>query len=147
MIYFVDDKAHAVAPWLLDLEDRGYRVSTLKNADAAFVTLCDAAADDVELVIIDVMLAVADPKTSRFSRERTATYLETGLCLLEDLCPHNAQVFPDRAVLLTNTSNPTTFAAAEETSDRFEVPLWQKSTMYALTDFGDRVEARIRELG
>ena len=100
----------------------------------------------IQLVIIDVMLAVGDPRQSRFDIQRTDEYLETGLRLLEDLCSDNPLVFPQRAVLLTNTSNATTFREAKLTSTRLGVPFWQKSTIYSPVNFGDRVAQRLAEL-
>ena len=119
MIFFVDEDVSALGAWLLKLEQRGHSVIEFRNADTAFASLCSVRPEDVQLVIIDVMLAVSDPETTRFGAARTDAYLETGLCLLQDLCPQNPAVFPDRAVLLTNTSIAGTFDAAVETSNRF----------------------------
>jgi DNA-binding NarL/FixJ family response regulator len=146
MIYWVDEHIDALDPWVLDLRERGLEVEAYKAADEAFVVLCRAPADAVDLVIIDVMLAVSGQDATRFSRERTLAYLETGLCLLEDLCPHNPDVFPDHAIFLTNTTDATTLAAADAMSDRLGVPVWKKSDMYSPEDFGDRVQARLRRL-
>ena len=65
MIYFIDEDATAFGAWLLELELRGREVETIANADAAFQMLCDMPADGERLVVIDVMLAVANPFTTR----------------------------------------------------------------------------------
>ncbi len=146
MIYFVDEDFSAFGAWVAELELRGRQVQALRNADEAFRVLCDAPQRAGDLVVIDVMLAVEDPHVSRFTPARTDDYLETGLCLLEDLCTINHLVFPDRAVLLTNIRNDHTFRKAQLLSSRLIVPFWQKATIFSPVDFADRVEQRLREL-
>jgi hypothetical protein len=145
MIYFVDEDMSALGAWMLALELRHHVVRPLPNADVAFDRLCEADASGIDLVIIDVMLAV-DPETTRFDLGRTSSYLETGLRLLEDLCPQNPRVFPDRAVLLTNTTTQGILKAAQKTSHRFEIPLWRKSAIDSPSSFADLVEARLLAL-
>jgi hypothetical protein len=146
MIYWVDEHFPAFDPWIFDLTERDYDIVTLRNADEAFAALCRVSPDDVQLVLIDVMLAVVGPELTRFGAARTAKYLETGLCLLEDLCPQNGDVFPERAVFLTNTSDTPTLVMADAVCARLDVPLWKKSEFYSPEAFGDRVEAWIRRL-
>jgi len=146
LIYFIDEDATAFGAWLLELELRGREVDTIANADAAFQMLCNMPADGERLVVIDVMLAVADPFSTQFPSERTDGSLETGLFLLRDLCEQNTQVFPHAAILLTNTTNDTTRRSAVTMSRNLRVPLWEKSTIYSPVDFADRVDARLAEL-
>ena len=146
MIFFVDEDSSAFGAWILELELRQYDVRTIANADAAFNELAGADEHAVDLVVIDVMLAGADPIESRFSAARTDAYLETGLCLLEDLSAQNPTVFPRRGVLLTNTSNPTTLESARRTSFLFEIPLWNKATFASPADFGDPDRSPAKEL-
>lgn len=143
MIYFVDEDHTAYEAWIVELEVRGHAVQTVTNADEAFALLVDSRAEHAELVVIDVMLAVEDPGTSRFTPERTDDYLETGLRLLEDLSDQLPNAFPTRAVLLTNTTNHTTFREAKRVSQQQNVELWRKSEIYSPVDFGDRVRSRL----
>ncbi len=147
MIFFVDEDSSAFGAWILELEVRGHSVQIIRNADAAFVRLCEVNESEVNLVVIDVMLAVADPASTRFGGERTDDNLETGLYLLKDLCEQNGDVFPRCAILLTNTANPTTKREARKMSSTFGTPLWEKSAIYSPVNFGDRIEQRLRELG
>ncbi len=125
---------------------RKLAVECLWNANQAFRKLCEIGPDEVELVIIDVMLAVEDVDDEQFSFERTYEYRETGLCLLDDLAVQNPEVFPRRAVLLTNTINEKTFREAKKTSKRHDVPLWEKSRISSPVKFGDLVLDQIGAL-
>ena len=138
MIYFVDEDYSAYGAWVAELQLRGYGVQSISNADEAHRILAEVS--DAELVVIDIMLAVEDTRTTRFTVERTDDFLETGLRLLEDLREVNPIVFPRRAVLLTNTLTETTFSEARRVSRKLGVPLWQKSAIFSPVEFGDRVD-------
>lgn len=146
MIYLVDEDLNAFGAWITELQLRNFPVTCLWNANEAFVRLCDIDAQGVDLVVIDVMLAVEDVEDARYSSARTDVYQETGLCLLDDLVEQNSTVFPGRAVLLTNTVSDRTIKEARKASTRHNVPLWKKSSIDSPVDFGDRVEARMQEL-
>lgn len=139
MIYFVDEDYSAYESWIAELELRGYGVMSLRSADEAFNTLYDASPDNVQLVIIDVMLAVDDVSDPRFAVALTDTYLEAGLRLLENLVEQKPAVFPHRAVLLTNTISEKTLTSARKVSTQFGIELWDKREMMSPLDFGDRV--------
>jgi hypothetical protein len=143
MIYFVDEDYSAFGAWVVELQLRNLEVSCIWNADDAFQQLHDAPMDSVDLVIIDVMLAVREADNQRFSVKRTDEYLETGLCLLDDLVKSNPNVFPKRAVLLTNTIRRSTIRAAQSRSNKLHVPLWLKSQIDSPVEFGDRVVALV----
>lgn len=81
-VYFVDEDHKKFLPWLDECRWRGLDVVPIRNASEAFRVL--STAQDVQLAILDVMLS-AKPDDLRFSHERTAGYLQTGLCLAEDL--------------------------------------------------------------
>jgi hypothetical protein len=138
LIYFIDEDHAAYGAWIAELRLRGYSVRLISNADEAFRQLVEV--ESVEVVVIDIMLAVEDVRTTQFTVERTDDFLETGLRLLEDLTAANPLVFPRRAVLLTNTLNEATFSEARRISKKLEVPLWQKSAIFSPVEFGDRVE-------
>lgn len=146
MIYLVDEDLNAFGAWITELQLRNFPVTCLWNANEAFARLCDLDGQGLELVVIDVMLAVEDVEDVRFSSARTDVYQETGLCLLDDLVEQNPAIFPSRAVLLTNTVSDRTLKEARKASTRHRVPLWKKSSIDSPVDFGDRVEARIQEL-
>lgn len=143
MIYFVDEDYGAYESWIAELVLRNLNVTPLRSADEAFNVLWNVSADEVELVIIDVMLAVDDVDDARFSVELTDDYLESGLRLLENLVEQNGEVFPQRAVLLTNTINDATLAAARKVGGQYGVDLWDKREIMSPLAFGDRVEEAI----
>jgi hypothetical protein len=143
-VYFVDEDYVAYEAWIEELRLRQWDVQPVLSADEAFRMLHDCT--DAEAVIIDVMLAVEDIEQEQFSRRRTDEYLETGLRLLEDLCDQNPAVFPERAVLLTNTINDSTYRAAVTVARRFAVPLWDKADVGSPFEFGSRVDQFIKQL-
>jgi hypothetical protein len=144
MIFFIDEDSAAFRAWTSELRLRGLQVECLWNANEAFDRLYKIEQAEVQLVIIDVMLAVEDVDDDRFSLERTYENLETGRCLLDDLIDQNPAVFPDRAVLLTNTINEKILRAAVKKSSRHKVPLWKKANIYSPVDFGDLVTNQIQ---
>lgn len=143
MIYFVDEDYGKYESWIAELELRGFEVTPLRTADEALEVLWEVPAEDVELVIIDVMLAVDNGADPRFSRALTDDNLESGLRLLEYLAAQNKQVFPRRAVLLTNTINDSTLTAARKVSVEYRVALWDKREIMSPLSFGDKVKDAI----
>lgn len=143
MIFFVDEDYGAYESWIAELQLRDFEVTPLRSATEAWDKLWNASPADVALVIIDVMLAVDDIDDPRYSRELTDDYLESGLRLLENLAEQNADVFPQRAVLLTNTINDATLAAARKVSSQYKIELWDKRSIASPLDFGDRVQDAI----
>jgi len=143
MIYFVDEDYGKYESWIAELELRGYTVTPLRTADEAFDILWNVSVADVQLVIIDVMLAVDNAADPRFTKELTDDNLESGLRLLEYLVEQNETVFPRRAVLLTNTINDSTLTAARKVSASYRVGLWDKRKIMSPLTFGDKVEEAI----
>ncbi len=152
MIFFVDEDYHLYGPWIEKVEAREYVVKPLWNAAQAYHELCDEDPAQVELTIIDVMLAVGgmqDAEHEQLSYVRTQGHLETGLRLLDDLVKVNPRVFPERAVLLTNAIGKDTLNAAQKTCSRYGIVLWPKSLFVGADgaqEFADRVDERIRRL-
>jgi hypothetical protein len=143
-IYFVDEDYPALAAWIEELRLRQHFVVTIGSADEAFGLLVGRT--DIDLAIIDVMLAVENVDEGRFSRERTDEYLQTGLCLLEDLAMQLPDIFPRRAVLLTNTINDETYRAAVQMSRKCKIPLWGKYEIESPFEFADRVGALVKTI-
>ncbi|MGB2712119.1 MAG: hypothetical protein WBC33_11465 [Conexibacter sp.] len=152
MIFFVDEDFHLYDPWIEKMRQKDYAVEPLWNANHAYRRLHAQPREDVELTIIDVMLAVGgmlDAEHEQFSYVRTQGYLETGLRLLDDLVRANPRVYPKRAVLLTNAFGKETLTAAQETRDRYGIELWAKSSFVGeegAQEFADRVDDLIQRL-
>jgi CheY-like chemotaxis protein len=83
MIYFVDDDVNQMRPFREELQANGYEVTELRNADEALD--CLKKANDIELIIMDVMLGTGPKETSKFSMEETNGFLTTGLILIDRL--------------------------------------------------------------
>ena len=83
MIYFVDDDVNQMRAYRDELEEHGYEVKALRNADIALDHLEQAV--DIELIILDVMLGAKEKSSSRFDAEDTEGFLITGLILLDKL--------------------------------------------------------------
>jgi CheY-like chemotaxis protein len=147
MIFIVDEDYSALEGWTADIDIRGYTTEALWDADEAFERLRTVRPEEVELAIIDVMLAVDDPATSRFTAAMTDGYLRTGLCLVEALAQQNPDVFPRRAVFLTNTVDEGTLSELRRVTSRWGVELWRKHRIASPLAFADMVEARIKTLG
>jgi hypothetical protein len=145
-IFFIDEDIAGYRAWLAELELSGYVVEPMRTADEAFERLWDIGRDDVALVVVDVLLAVEDLASTRFSEERTKNYLETGLRLLEDLVEQNPVVFPRRAVLLSGSTSHDTVASVRRTCKEHGIPFWRKAEIMSPLDLSDRITDRLREL-
>ncbi|MDH4148115.1 MAG: hypothetical protein OEY23_23405 [Acidimicrobiia bacterium] len=145
MIYFVDEDHARFDAWIQELRVfRNLEVEVFADADTAFGQLSER--DDVQLAILDIMLSAGSPTSARFSEARTDGYLETGLKLLDDLAEVRGDVFPRRAILLTNTVNASTLRAAQLCAGRHNVPVWKKSNIDSPLQFGDQIEDRLRHV-
>lgn len=142
-VFFVDDAFDAYEPWTAELGFLGVATESFTTADSAFRRLWNVPLAEVALVVVDVMLTVADLADPRFTEERTNSYLETGLTLLEDLIAQNPAVFPRRAVLLSNTTSYETYRNARAMSARYDFPFWEKPEINSPLEFADLVLARI----
>lgn len=140
MIYFVDEDYPAFESWMAELRFRDFEVKPIRSADVAFSRLWNASRDEIDLTIIDVMLAVEDADHPQFSAERSNNYHITGLLLLDDLVAQNPNVFPSRAVLLTNTISDSIAREAVKSANRYDVPLWDKRKIASPVHFGDMVQ-------
>jgi DNA-binding NarL/FixJ family response regulator len=146
LVFIVDDNPLALRPWTDDLALRGLATEVIPSAGAAFRRLWNARSDEVGLVVIDLMLSVEDLGDPRFSAERTSDYRETGLVLLRDLIQQNPDVFPSRAVLLSNAPRYETFRNAQAGSADHKIPFWNKAEIDSPLHFGDLVTRRLCKL-
>jgi len=146
VIHFIDEDWPAWLSWTGELEVRGWQVNKIWCADDAYNQLTSSEAPAIDLVIIDVMLAVKDYEGDQFTDTRTAHYLQTGLVLLEDLVATNPTPYPGRAVFLSNMMGEETRRATERTCRLYEVDLWRKSQFESPVMFADHVEAHIQKL-
>lgn len=106
MILFIDDERRYSTIYVEAIREEGYAVEYHKNVDEAW-EFFDANADDIELLVLDIMM----PPGSTFSGEDTEKGLRTGLFFYERV----REKAPDLPVIiLTN-------ASSEDVNDRFIV--------------------------
>lgn len=138
MIYLVDEDVNQLSAFAEELRFRGFAVLQIDNADSAFD--CLIAAEDVELVIVDVMLGTADSEISRFSRERTSDFLTTGLALLEDLFFVDSDKFKSKVLLFSMTSTPTLLQTVLRASAKYGAPFLRKRDYVSPYAFGEKIQ-------
>ncbi|MBP7427866.1 MAG: response regulator transcription factor [Candidatus Hydrogenedentes bacterium] len=143
MIYIVDEDVMQLGTLQTELEIRGHTVYIIPDADTAYSVL-DQIGDDLELVLIDVMLAAsADRLKSRFTRERTDDFMKTGLCLLDDLATVNPNQFPRKAVFFSYASNPNLLKAVDASAKKHNVIHLKKSDYASDLELGVVIEKLI----
>jgi ActR/RegA family two-component response regulator len=138
LIYLVDEDVSQLSAFADELRFRGYNVKQIENADDAYSWL--VAAQDVQLVIIDVMLGTLDPDTSRFSRDKTLDFLTTGLALIKDLVDHDPDKFKHKLVLFTMTSTPNLVMEVQHASQEYHAPFLRKRDYVSPYSFGTKIE-------
>ena len=146
MIYFVDEDELALGAYAAELRLRGYRVAFLRSAREAFRTLWNASRIEVELVVIDVMLAPGDANDRRDTAEATQGFTTTGLELVRDLADQNPDVFPARAVLFTSAVGDAR-RAASTCAGELEIELWDKHPYLSPVHFADDVARLLTSRG
>jgi len=100
MIYFVDEDVPYAKEFSLPLILRGFEVKIISNADKAIEVL--ETAENIQLVVLDIMLATGDAKTSKFSAGDTENFLTTGLLVIEYLSNVRSSIFPKTVVVLSS---------------------------------------------
>jgi DNA-binding NarL/FixJ family response regulator len=139
MIYFVDEDFGVLAAYTAELGLRGYSVSNLATARDAFQALWNAPGSDIDLVIVDVMLAPGETVDSS-----NANYFTAGLDLLRSLSDQNPDVFPRRALLFTAAIGGTR-REATDCARELGVEIWDKAAFLSPVEFADGVERLIAE--
>lgn len=140
-IYFIDEDYAKLYSWILELEFRGKVVIPIGDADRALAAL--SIAPDIELAVIDVMLASGDIG-SQYRESRTEQGLITGLVLLKDLCAIRPDAFPRRALLLTSVATPTVLRRLQEYTGNNSVGLRFKTEIDSPVHFGDTIDVALR---
>jgi len=145
MIYFVDEDSTQLTPYIVELELRGYQVVPIDNADDAYKVL--SGASDIQLVILDIMLAAGPSGTSRFSRERTHDFILTGLALLEDLNNTNAAHFPRRVVVFSMANQDWVVNDIRKAAEQYQIAYLQKRDYPSPFGFGEKIAEILKGLG
>lgn len=138
MIYFVDEDKNELEPYVYELEGRGYDCQILRNADRAYDVLVGAT--DIQVVVVDVMLATANARTSRFDAISTENFVTTGLKLIEELIanqPQGQNVFPSKAVFFSSARIEQVVSRIEKMSATYNIPYLDKNEFSCTPDFAD----------
>lgn len=143
MIFLVDEDDESYDASLTDLEMEGFEISVLGDADEAYARLSQVDASELELAVLDVRLAVGDPESSRFDAERTDDFKLTGLELLKDLSKVRPDLFPARAMLITNTVNQKRLDILQEYADQHQAPFLLKAEVVDPFWFSQQVRQAI----
>lgn len=141
MIYFVDEDVAYAKEFSVPLILRGYEVKIISNADNAFEILENA--DDVQLAIIDIMLATASAEKSRFTADETDSFLKTGLLLMAYLNDKRRDVYPERFVVLTAASQPRLVNEIRQTCKDMGVPVLRKTDYRRPANLADELIKKI----
>jgi ActR/RegA family two-component response regulator len=137
MIYFVDEDLSYARQFTVPLVLRGYEAKILLNADRALDVLSEAK--DIELAIVDVMLATADARHSRFRADDTDSFLETGLALMRELNKTRPDVFPRKFAVLTAASEASLVGDIETACRKMQVPHLKKGDFKQPKALADRL--------
>jgi hypothetical protein len=95
VIYYVDEEFNRNRSKIRYLGLKGLAVRYLPNAEVAWDAIYEAT--DIELIIVDVMLAAG----SRYGRAETNGFLTTGLSLVADLLQQKTALQPSRILLFS----------------------------------------------
>lgn len=143
VIYFVDEDVIQLDPFRIELQILGFEVDIIQDADEAY-SILSMAADDLQLAVIDVMLATGIERTaSKFTRSTTRDFLETGLRLLDELVVANPKLFPKRAVFFSTATDPSLVKAIQKSASEYGVEYLDKNKYLSAYDFAKRIKGLI----
>ncbi len=135
-VVIVDDDAIAIRPFLQELEISGIEVELLINADECFDYGINNS--EVDLYIIDVMLATEDMDNSRYNSDNTMNFLLTGCALARDLRSHGIET---PVIFFTQMANAELLKEINnQARDIGNCAFLSKSNMAATFDFRDIVQ-------
>lgn len=143
MIYVVDEDSSQLTPYLVELELRGYQVYPIDNADDAYKQL--SGASDIELVVLDIMLAAGPASTSRFSREKTRDFILTGLAVIEELAKVNSKHFPSDIVVFSMANQDWAVSEIRKITNQYQIPYLQKRDYPSPFAFGETITQILKD--
>ena len=145
MIYIIDEDVKNLKSNIAELKMRGFEAINIPDADEGFKALIHAS--DIELVLIDVMLAVHDNVAkSRYTFENAEEELTTGLQFLDDMISQRPDVFPSNVAIFTCAKEPWLFAKIKKNCEKHDIPLLDKDDFGSTCDFADKVEEILKSL-
>jgi len=142
VIYLVDEDVLQLRPYASELAFRKYEVAQIDNADDAYIQL--ASANDIQLVVMDIMLATRDADTSRFRRDATQDFLRTGILLIEDLIRVNPTAFPHRLAIFSMATTVSVVSQIQAMAKQKSIPYFRKRDYPSPFSFVNDLENVIR---
>lgn len=148
MIYFVDEDIHEIELYAIELDNRGYQTVILRNADEAFATI--PKAKNIELIILDVMLATSGGKTSRYTSFQTDSFVTTGLFLLEELVDQHSSNkclgIPEKVVLFSAASMVWVVEKINNAKEKHGIHYLDKKEYDDAFQFGEDIEKILKKV-
>jgi len=126
MIYIIDEDKIQMSSLRTEFEIRGYNVQIIPNADDAWDVISSIGKNDIELLIIDIMLAAKPSLKSRFDRQKTLDYTITGICLAESLLTDFLEKCENKIIYLSHTSENGLINSIIKSSEMNKIPFFRK---------------------
>ena len=124
MIYIVDEDIVQMSSLKTEFEFRGYEVKMISNADDAWDII--PGESNLDLVIIDIMLAAKPPQESRYKSDKTRSYTITGICLAEDFLEQYNEMFKNKIVYLSHTNENGILSTIEKSVTKNNIAFFRK---------------------
>lgn len=147
MIYFVDEDVNETEPYAYHLGVMGYDTMIIDNADDAFnILIC---AEDIEIIILDVMLATKKEKDSLFSPVSTNNFVTTGLELLDQLVNQVDEVaknaIPEKVIFFSAATRPEIVSKIQKKANQHGVWYLDKLEYDDVDNFAEKIIMKIKE--
>lgn len=131
MIYYIDEELNRNKSKIRFLRLHGYNVTHCHDATEAWHVLYSAKVSDIDLIIVDVMLAAG----SRYEQARTHDYLTTGLELVKDLLSQRKDLSSSKVLLFTASTRPDIIGFVQALASETGVLYKAKSDFDTVYDF------------
>lgn len=141
MIYIIDEDIIQLRPYANELVILGFQVKQIDNADSAYHTLTEA--DDVELALIDIMLATGPSESSRYSRDESRDFIKTGILLIEDILNTKGTDFSKKMAIFSMGSQDWLVRDINKLAKEFGIPYFKKRDYPSPYQFGVDISALI----
>ncbi len=131
MIYYIDEEYIRNRSKIRFLKMHGYDVTHISNADEAWRVIYPVSSDDIDLIIVDVMLAAGN----RYDRKQTKDFLITGITLIKDLLDQRKDIDPKKILLFSAATRDDIIKFIHELANDKKVHYKSKSDFNTLFDF------------
>lgn len=144
MIYFVDEDVALTEAWRAAVALKGHEVSPIEWVEDAEEILL--VADDIDLVVVDVMLAQRASTEAYAPHVVPGSGLAVGLTLVERLIAARPDIFPGSVVLWTHVRNESILAQCRSKKNDWAVEFIRKRDYRSPAKFAALVEVCLGHL-